>query len=208
MYINIIEYKNHKRNKKSNPGLYESGFENPFDDIDDTSTDIAVDIDDPINKYIGKNKGVSISKIGLWNSNVSNKILCRNNRVYANKYFCKGDVVEECPIKLMSKKDLYSDNIRDCVFPLDDSGNLYGLPLGYAVCYRNSKDAPVPANVTYYYDESSNMLVFTATSNIKKGCELVIDADDDDFANELHPSQFNYEPGYEPIYKTKDYRII
>lgn len=204
----IVKYKKFKRSRKPNPDLNESGFENPFNNINDISYHEEIDLDDPVNKFIGNNKGVDISKIGLWNTNASNKIKCVNNRVYANKYFCEGDIIEECPIKLMSPQDLYSANIRDCVFPLDDSGDLYGLPFGYAVCYRNCKDAQIPSNVTYYYDENKNMLVFNAIRNIKKGCELIIDADDTDFANELHPSQFNYKPGYEPIYKTKEYKFI
>lgn len=207
MKVKYIRKHNNKMEKHSNPVLNETGFENPFDDSTG-GLSLIDDADDPLFNALGTHKGVDISNISVWNTNVGNKIVCRNNHVYANKFFCKGDIIEESPIKPMSSKDLYSKNIRDCVFPLDPEKDLYGLPLGYAVCYRNSKDTPSEPNVKYYYDEDNNTLVFTATKPIKRGMELIIDASDDDFANELNASQFNYEPGLEPIYTTKNYKIV
>ena len=82
------------------------------------------------------------------------------------------------------------------------------MPLGYAICYRNSKATNLPGNVEYEFDESSNMLIFKAIAPIKKGNEVIIDATDEDFANVIKPGQFKYEQGVEPVYRTKNIKIV
>jgi hypothetical protein len=186
--------------------LNEASFTNPFDEEGGYSPSSERDfISGELNKTPKVN---SISKVGLWNTNVKNKIAYKNDRIYANNYFCAGDIVEECPVKLMSEKDLYSETIRDCVFPIDTNKGIYALPLGYAICYRNSMESGLPGNIEYNFDEASNMMVFTAITSIKKGNELIIDATDDDFANVIKPGQFKYEQGVEPIYRTKNFKIV
>lgn len=186
--------------------LNEASFTNPFDEEGGFSPSSERDL---ISAELNKNPKVnSISKVSLWNTNVKNKIAYKNDRIYANNYFCAGDIVEECPVKLMSEKDLYSETIRDSVFPIDTRRGVYALPLGYAMCYRNSMESGLPGNIEYNFDENTNMMVFTAITNIKRGSELIIDADDEDFANVIRPGQFKYEQGVEPIYRTKNFKIV
>ena len=133
--------------------LNEASFTNPFDEEGGYSPSSERDyISAELNKTPKVN---SISKVGLWNTNVKNKIAYKNDRIYANNYFCAGDIVEECPVKLMSEKDLYSETIRDCVFPIDTNKGIYALPLGYAICYRNSMESGLPGNIEYNFDIES-----------------------------------------------------
>lgn len=189
------------------------GFVNPFEDsVVDTlsSTDNQFDvINDPLENGNNKQK-ISISGVKLWNKNTTNKTVYKNNRMYAGQYFCEGDIVEVSPVKILSDKDMYSENIRESSFTIDKGRGIYALPLGYALCYRNSMEIPHMdrGNIKYDFDTESNTITFTAIKDIRKGEELVIDATDDDFANEIQPGQFQYEQGPDPIYSTKNIKII
>lgn len=184
--------------------LNEAGFSNPFANDDDLRTTDILSIEPDSTKK----KVNSIYSVNLWNPNTKTKIIYRNDRVFANQYFCAGDTVEECPVKLMEEKDLYSETIRACVFPIDLKKGIYALPLGYGVCYRNSVDSGIKGNIDYDFFEDSNTLVFTALSNIKKGTELIIKADEKDFANVIKPGQFKYDQDVDTIYRVKDYKFV
>ena len=186
------------------------GFENPFED---TVTDTLSSKDDSIIKdplFSPTTAKVSIGNVSLWNKNVSNKVVYANNIMYAGKYFCEGDIVEVSPVKILSDKDMYSENIRDSSFVVDKGKGIYALPLGYALCYRNSVEIPHSngGNLEYSFDMDNNTITFTATRDIRKGEELVITATDDDFANEIQPGQFQYQQGPDPIYSTKNIKIV
>ncbi len=196
--------------------LYETrmgGFTNPFDDIEDKGIDTISDIDvdgnmsDPIYQKYQKNK-LPIKDVKLWNTNTPNKVILKGDRMYAGQYFDIGDIVEISPIKLMTDKDMYSDNIRDLAFTVDKGRGIYALPLGYAVCYRNSKDSGIEGNIDYEFDEDSRSIKFYAIKKIKRGSELIINAEDEDFGNEIHPGQFEYRQGPEPIYSTSNIKIV
>ena len=186
------------------------GFENPFED---TVTDTLSSKDDSIIKdplFSPTAAKVSIGNVSLWNKNVSNKVVYANNRMYAGKYFCEGDVVEVSPVKILFDKDMYSENIRESSFVVDKGKGIYALPLGYALCYRNSVEIPHSngGNLEYSFDMDNNTITFTATRDIRKGEELVLSATDDDFANEIQPGQFQYHQGPDPIYSTKNVKIV
>lgn len=197
--------------------LYEDrmgGFTNPFDDIDDlvgvnVSPDIEVDGDasDPIYQQYQKKK-LPIKGVKLWDTNTPNKVMMKNDRMYAGQYFEPGDTVEISPVKFMDDKDMYSENIRDLAFTVDKGKGIYALPLGYAVCYRNSKESGIEGNIDYEFDIESHSIKLYAIKRIKKGAELIIDATDEDFGNEIRPGQFEYNQGPEPIYSTSNIKIV
>ena len=196
--------------------LYEGrtgGFTNPFDDIDEPGVQISDkievdgDLSDPIYRQYQKTK-IPIKGVKLWNTNTPNKVIFKDDRMYAGQYFEQGDTVEIAPIKLMTDKDMYSDSIRDVAFTVDKGKGLYALPLGYAVCYRNSKDSGIPGNIGYEFDFDSRSIKFYALSRIKKGAELIIDAAEEDFGNEIKPGQFQYQQGPEPIYSVSNIKIV
>lgn len=194
--------------------LFESsslGFYNPFDDSSDNGVDVVdvnagrFDEDDDVTKPL---QAKDIKSIRNWNQDVPAKVVYKNNGMYAGKYFSEGDIIERCPIKYMSEADLYSKNIRDNVFPIDQAKGIYAFPLGNALCYRNSDEAGRTGNITYEYDESSDCLVFSALRCIRKGDELILQVTSDDFANELKPNQFRYEQGPDVVYTTKNIKIM
>ena len=195
--------------------LHESrmgGFTNPFDDdVDDvksiTDVDVDGDLSDPIYKKYQSSK-LPIKGVKLWNKNTPNKIIYKNNRMYAGQYFEPGDTVEMAPIKIMHDKDMYSESIREFSFTIDKGKGIYALPLGYSVCYRNSKDSGIPGNIDYDFDIECMSIKFYAIKRIKKGAELIIDATDEDFGNEIKPGQFQYDQGVEPIYTTSNIKIV
>ena len=188
------------------------GFENPFEDtVIDTlsSTDDQVIVTDPLEMGPRKTKA-SISGVKLWNTNTANKIVYKNKKMYAGQYFCAGDIVEVSPVKILTDKDMYSENIRESSFVIDKGKGIYALPLGYALCYRNSMEIPYlsEGNISYDFNLDTNEITFTAIKDIRKGEELVIDATEDDFANEIQPGQFQYKQGPDPIYSTKNIKIV
>jgi len=192
------------------------GFVNPFEDsVTDTLSSTAIQnadvVSDPL--YSGGNKdNVKIDNVKLWNTNTSNKVVYKSSpeRMCAGQYFCIGDIVETCPVRLLSDEDMYSKNIRNCCFTIDKGKGVYALPLGYALCYRNSMQLPNSngGNIEYEFDSDNNEIIFTAIRNIRKGEELVISATEDDFANEIQPGQFQYKQGPDPIYSTKNIILI
>ena len=186
------------------------GFENPFEDtVTDTlsSKDDSV-VNDPL--FSPAENKVSINNVSLWNKNTTNKTVYRNNKMYAGQYFCAGDIVEVSPEKILTDKDMYSENIRESSFTIDKGKGIYALPLGYALCYRNSMEVPHldAGNISYDFDTDNNTITFTAIRDIRKNEELVIDATEDDFANEIQPGQFQYKEGPDPIYSTKNIKIV
>lgn len=186
------------------------GFENPFEDtVTDTlsSKDDSI-VNDPL--FSPAENKVSINNVSLWNKNTTNKTVYRNNKMYAGQYFCAGDIVEVSPVKILTDKDMYSENIRESSFTIDKGKGIYALPLGYALCYRNSMEVPHldAGNISYDFDTDNNTITFTAIRDIRKNEELVIDATEDDFANEIQPGQFQYKEGSDPIYSTKNIKIV
>lgn len=186
------------------------GFENPFEDtVTDTlsSKDDSI-VNDPL--FSPAENKVSINNVSLWNKNTTNKTVYRNNKMYAGQYFCAGDIVEVSPVKILTDKDMYSENIRESSFTIDKGKGIYALPLGYALCYRNSMEVPHldAGNISYDFDTDNNTITFTAIRDIRKNEELVIDATEDDFANEIQPGQFQYKEGPDPIYSTKNIKIV
>lgn len=193
------------------------GFENPFDNMDTinvanikvTGKPLVIDnIYD--NKHVS-GKDVTISKVKLWNNNTKNKVIYdpKRKRMIAGQYFSTDDIVEECPYIELGEQDMYSENIRDASFTIDPKTRRYALPLGFALCYRNSVEVPASngGNIDYFVDEDNRTIIFRALKNIKKGNELIISAEDSDFVNEIKPGQFEYKPGPDAVYSIKKYRF-
>lgn len=192
------------------PSLLEGGFINPFDG--ESGIIPQQQQDDVMSVYDQSGlQATDFKKIGIWNG-PSNSIIYRagsdGGRMISKTYFQKGDIVETAPITILKKGDLYSRNIRDLVFQLDDDGEIFGLPAGYANCYRKDIEAPTEGNIRYKYDENTNTLVFTAISVIKPGTEIVLKTDAEDFGNQLQPKDFHkYAPGLEPSLSIKSYDV-
>lgn len=184
------------------------GFYNPFDDEDlsiETSSNNTGynDIQSIGIESEGRLAKKDIKGMSNWNDNRKGKIEYKLGRMYAGILFTGNDIVEACPVMEMTDKDLYSKNIRNSVFVLDEDKRLYGLPLGYANCYRKDREAGKPGNISYEYNEDNNTIIFRALRNIKPNEELILATDEGDYGNELKPDQFKYPQGVDTVYRIK-----
>lgn len=204
-YTSILE-RYYNEYKLFSDNKLQEGFYNPFDEDDYVTTSS----NKSQKQYIEETPEIKVSKVKLWNSNVTDKIYFDKGKMRAGKFYGKGDTIEVCPVRLIHDDDLYSRNVRDMAFVIDSEKHIYAIPFGYASYYRNSKDVPIEANADYELIPSENPTIrIFATSNIRKNNEIVLFATDDDFENEIRPGQFNYEPHKaEPYLSIKNFKII
>ena len=171
--------------------LNESFF-NPFDDEsvekEDEKVDARVHQD-----------GINIEKIRLWKKNRKDKVFLSKGKVLSGRFYERGDVIETCPVKIVSGNDLYGKAVRDMVFELDPKRNLYGIPFGFANFYRNSFDEN---------SENGPVIDIVATKTIRRGEEIVLCSDESDFYNEVKGGQFKYNQGPDAFYSIKKFTII
>ena len=189
------------RNKCINEGFY-----NPFDNIDDDDN-INTRYDEVVD--VNPDTDMKILNVKLWNNNTNDKIVFKNGRVFAGKFFGQGDVIEVCPVRLIYDKDMYSETIREFAFTIDKSKGIYAIPFGYASFYSNSKESTKDSNADYEYvnDMNGSYIKIFATRNIRKGSEIVLASDESDFANEIKPGQFKYDNEQLPFRAVKNIRI-
>ena len=196
----VKEYKYRNR-------LINEGFENPFDEVGDNT--INYRYEDKVEDY-GDDNIVKIGRIKLWNDKVDNKIMFKGGKMIAGKFFGKGDTIEECPVRLIYEKDLYSENIREFAFEIDKAKGIYAIPFGYASFYRNSKNCNTEPNAQYEYIEngSESIIRIYAIRNIRRGHEIVLEVEESDFQNEIKPGMFDYsKQEIEPYYSVKNVKI-
>jgi hypothetical protein len=183
------------------------GFFNPFD-VDDMPEELP-NVEIAKQKRQGK-KSTAIYNIRLWNSNKPTKCYYDGECVKSGTEFCDGDVIEQSPVKFIGSDELYSKNIRDLAFEVDRSKNMFCIPFGNAVFYRTSFDTRREPNATYTFDVDSPNPTITiiATTRIHCGDEIILNATEEDFQNEMHPTDFQYRCGTDPVYSVKSFKIV
>lgn len=182
------------------------GFQNPFDTDSDAANRY---IEDNYISYESPRKDISVKKVQLWNRNTPNKVIYKDGKMYAGQFFGKGDIIEECPVRLIQTQDLYSKNVRDFAFTLDRSKGLYAIPFGYASYYRNSKDSGIDSNADYSFSLDEDFIKIYATCNISNGDEIILYSDEEDFGNEIEPGQFEYKTNStEPYCRVTGCKIV
>jgi len=162
------------------------GFFNPYDEADDISEEI-----DGISKehkpdiYIKPSDRNLIKGVKLWDSKRKNNIYSKHKRVYSSRLFVKDDIIEECPVDLISPEALYHQDTRALAFEIDPEKRLYGIPGGLARYYRNSEDSGIEGNVDYEYNPEEEIIRIYAIKKIYPGDELIFKVEDENnFANE------------------------
>lgn len=160
--------------------LYESyniheGFNNPFNNNQsdlktNTSTHkLSLNNYDMVPVY----DKIKIKGVRPWKCNMRDKLYVKDHKVYSTRIFVPGDIVEECPVQLLSTDALYSRDIRDISFEIDPEKRLYGIPYGLANIYRNSDDTRTDGNIDYEYDPKEGLIRIYALRKIRKDEELV-----------------------------------
>ena len=194
----VKEYDFRKRHKNE-------AFENPFDEIGDTTINTRYE---EMADYDFDEKDFNIGRVRLWNNNTDNKIMFKGGKMIAGQFFGINDTIEECPVRILYEKDMYSENIREFAFTIDAPRGIYAIPFGYASYYRNSLDCNIEPNADYeYVDGETPIIRIFATRNIKRGHEIVLYAEDSDFGNEIKPGQFKYDQDSDPFYRVKNIKI-
>ena len=196
------------RQKKLNEGFF-----NPFTVGDVLAPVNPALVNTPLySKKDDDGDDVKISKVRLWNSNTDNKIMFKNGVMIAGQYFGRGDTIESCPIRILYEKDLYSENVRSFVFPIDQKRGLYAVPFGYATFYRNSLECKKEPNAEYEVvltdDIKDSYIKIKATKRIRKGDEIILSSDESDFVNEIKPGQFEYEEDGKKYVSTKNFKFL
>ena len=93
-------------------------------------------------------------KIKIYNAkNQATGIKYESNKVVATKAFYRGDIIENAPVRILSDEDLYSPNVRDLVFMIDETKRLFGIPFGLASVARDESQTSLSANIDYEFDE-------------------------------------------------------
>lgn len=204
-YMSILERYHKEYILFSKSKLYEA-FYNPFDGEDD---DVQIDIPKRPYRQDAEDRGIKISKVKVWDGNTTDKIIFDKGKMRAGNFYGPGDTIETCPVRLIQEDDLHSRTVRDIAFAIDTEKRIYGIPFGYALYYRNSKDTGLDGNADYELIPSDEPTIrIFATTKIKKNSEIILNSDEMDFENEIKPGQFEYEPNRSEYVAIKNFKLI
>ena len=100
------------------------------------------------------------------------KIKNKGRGVFATKIFSTSEIIEKCPVIVLSKKDakLTQQTFLDNYLYDWDHYHKSCLPLGYGLIYNHSYQP----NARYYFDHVKNFIIYKAIKNIKKGQEITV----------------------------------
>ena len=104
------------------------------------------------------------------------KVYSDGKSVYTQRKFYKGDIIEICPCREISKQSLYTSDIRKLVFEVVPNEQ-YVIPMGYCQYYdisQNSSSLVLGGNCEYIWDPNRLVIVIKATKNIAKNEKLVL----------------------------------
>ena len=165
---------NNKIDKPGNAHYVNESFYNPFDD-DLLSDDIENFYTKSSDEKLKDENTKKIKKIKPYdNKSRLGNIIFKDDKVFANRNFFNGDIIEVVPVRILSDSDLYSPGVRKIVFPIDLSKRIFGVPFGLSSIARNEIEANIKGNVDYEYDPNkSNNITVKAISKIKKGDEII-----------------------------------
>jgi SET domain-containing protein len=94
--------------------------------------------------------------------------------VFASKDFKKGELIEKCPVLILSNKDsetIQSTLLDDYQFAWGDDEKEGAICFGYGSMYNHHPNS----NAEFDMDYAHRWIVFKATRDIKKGEEVCID---------------------------------
>lgn len=119
----------------------------------------------------------SVKKIDMIPSDANIcKVYSDGKSVYAQRKFYKGDIIEICPCREISKQSLYTSDIRKLVFEVVPNEQ-YVIPMGYCQYYdisQNSSSLVLGGNCEYIWDPNRLVIVIKATKNIAKNEKLIL----------------------------------
>ena len=120
------------------------------------------------------------------------KTKSKGRGVFAVKSFKKGEVIEECPVILLSKKDMIHCEktlLEKYIYEWKENGD-GAVALGYGSLYNHGFNP----NAEYEFVYSKKLIVYKALRSIKKGEEVVVNyngnMDNNDPIDFEHPRRY------------------
>lgn len=169
----------------------QAGFYNPFSDELDEEKSKPISLKDNGNMLAKAKDDFQLTKL-KWTKKGSSFM------VKANDKFRKGEIVEICPVILVTESAKSIPKINDIIFEIDKEKDQYGLVLGYGSLYTHS-DTP---NMDFAYNASSKQMYFIARRAINTNEELTIDFGIEYFSEQTDLSELNdklKEIGLDPV---------
>ena len=93
--------------------------------------------------------------------------------VFARKNFKKGEIIEVCPVIILSKKDtknIDKTKLYDYYFEWDEKSGENAIVLGCGSMYNHSYES----NATFKKDKAKKCFNFVAVKDIRRGEEITI----------------------------------
>lgn len=115
------------------------------------------------------------------------KTKSRGRGVYSTQRFSPGDVIERCPVIVLTlaESELCQKTIFDSYLFDWSHGEKSALPLGYGAIYNHS----FSPNARYYFSHTRHLMIFKAIKSIRPGEEITVN--------------YNFEPhDRTPLYMT------
>jgi hypothetical protein len=92
--------------------------------------------------------------------------------VYSQQRFLPGDIIEICPCREISKNSLYSREVRDLAFEVDE--DYYVIPFGYCEHYDVVDSYNSEPNCDYEWNPDDKTIIIRAICRIPKDTLLVL----------------------------------
>jgi len=182
------------------------GFYNPFDNGDDIPE---LEVTKEYQRLADREDNIGFRNIHIWDPRKKQKIRFAGDKVIACTMFSPGDLIEEAPVKIIDKSDMYSKFVRENSVCIDSAKNSYAVPFGYVTFYRTDQDVDMEPNaeinIVYDGDKISNIEI-KAIKNIKPKEEIII-SKGREFDNTLIPGDYDYKNDPEPVYSFKNFRF-
>lgn len=91
--------------------------------------------------------------------------------VIAKTQFAKGEIVEISPILFVGPEAKAVPRLKDFIYEIDKTKELYAIVLGYGSLYSHSETP----NITFAYNPKTKQMYFISSKFISAGEELTID---------------------------------
>ena len=91
--------------------------------------------------------------------------------VLSRTQFAKGEIVEICPVVIVSAEAKAVQRLKDYIFEIDKAKQEYGIVLGYGSLYRHSQKP----NIIFAYNKKNKQMYFMTGRTVQAGEELTID---------------------------------
>jgi len=111
--------------------------------------------------------------------------------VTAKTQFARDEIIEICPIIIVGVEAKAIPRLKDFIFEINKTNNIYGVVLGYGSLYRHSQTP----NCRFAYNSSNRQMYFISLRPIQMSEELTIDYGKEYWAER---TQFNISPEIQP----------